>query len=243
MTPTLWKAGPGDDPAAVPEAFPAGWGRRAFADARPGSGRRFQMGSREGVRVGPGRPSRSLPPWGREALWRRRAPADYRWLREEGGSGSFLPEGPGWVAERVASVLQGGIRRRPDEPPGGASGGPFGFFGFIGSSPGVDGIPTPMRFSTKQSEVSRIYTVAGSFYSSMAINHCPLPVTRHSATLSIHRSRRPPEAVHDGPSQADFRDRLGVNHVHAGSVQAVEAVKQPGRRFPKVPYRRQDLNG
>ena len=109
---------------------------------------------RVGVQGGPGRPREAVSvasalgsgsPLASAGLW------DYRWLREEAGIESLIPEGPGWVAERVASVLQGGCGEARTSRRAGwglrSSGGPFGFFGFIGSSPGVDGIPTPMRFS------------------------------------------------------------------------------------------------
>gem|GEM_PF-2911648 len=50
----------------------------------------------QGVRAGPGSPSRLLPPWVREtvrhgAVRRRWASADYRWLREEPGIESIIP--------------------------------------------------------------------------------------------------------------------------------------------------------
>ena len=90
----------------------------------------------QGVRAGPGSPSRLLPPWVQEtvrhgAVRRRWTSADYRWLREEPGIESIIPApgccpgrartpyrrrmqryfprrryGRRWVAETVASVLQ-----------------------------------------------------------------------------------------------------------------------------------------
>jgi len=132
--PQVVEGGPGADPAAVVEALPAGGdgllptpGAAPRGGSRWGRGRGF--GSAPGGRLGCSRLSMASGGGGVSGASSRRGP---------GGSprGRFGPSG--------------GIRRRPDEPPGGASGGPFGSFGFIGSSPGVDGIPTPMRFSREQ---------------------------------------------------------------------------------------------
>jgi len=115
--PPVAEGGPGDDPAAVPEAFPAGetgFSRRpASHDSvrRPARGfRRSSMvvGVRpqaiwaQGVRAGPGSPSRLLPPLVQEtvrhgAVRRLLASADsdseptHRWLREEPGIESIIP--------------------------------------------------------------------------------------------------------------------------------------------------------
>ena len=109
--PHVAEGGPGDDPAAVVEVFPAGetgFSRRpASHDSvrRPARGfRRSSMvvGVRpqaiwaQGVRAGPGSPSRLLPPLVREtvrhgAVRRRLAEPTHRWLREEPGIESIIP--------------------------------------------------------------------------------------------------------------------------------------------------------